>query len=75
MIGIRPTYHWILNQIRRGQVEDTSMRKKFFAVGGIRMHRTSIGFDGAATYMDGGSYDGTCISGERYYQSFLSEEE
>ena len=64
-LDVKPTYHWILNEIRNGEVAGNPAGKKFVAKGGIRLNRASIGFDGTATYMDGGSYAGTCVSGKQ----------
>ena len=63
LLDLKPTYHWILNQIKNGEVTGLRSGRKLVAKGGIRLNRASIGFDGTATYMDGGSYAGTCVSG------------
>lgn len=62
VLELKPDYHWILNQVKDGEVTGAS-GKKFLAKGGIRLNHDSIGFDGVATYMDGGDYAGTCVSG------------
>lgn len=59
---MKPDFHWTLNQIKGGEVTG-SPGNKFVAKGGIRLNRASIGFDGSATFMDGGDYAGTCVSG------------
>ncbi|XP_028400368.1 uncharacterized protein LOC114523591 [Dendronephthya gigantea] len=71
---VKPTYHWILNEIRNGEVAGTPHGRKFVAKGGIRLNRASIGFDGTATYMDGGSYAGTCVSDPELCSRGLSVE-
>ena len=71
LVDIKPTYHWILNQIKNGEVSGVPSGRKFVAKGGIRLNRASIGFDGTATFMDGGSYAKTCVSGMFLYLAYF----